>query len=149
MRRLAVLGSLFVAACAPPDDRDLLARIRDDDYRGWARAPEWPDPRLPAAGGPHGSYLDLFVNDVLEDAVASGAALTAWPEGSIIAKDAYGDADGEHLRFIAVMEKTDGEWFWAEYGDDGEPDYAGVDEPTCTRCHDAGADGVLAFAFPE
>jgi hypothetical protein len=146
-RALSVL--LVATACASPDDRDLLARIEADDYRSWARAPEWPEPLLPADGGPHGAYLDMFVNDVVDDAVVSGAAIDEWPEGSIIAKDAYTDEQGDDLRFIALMEKVDGKWFWAEYRPDGEVAYAGLEDPTCTGCHDAGADGVLAFGFPE
>lgn len=148
MRALLLL--VAVAACAePPDDRDLLARIREDDYRQWMRAPGWETPLAPAAGGPHGSFLDIFVNDALQEAVDAGTPIDAWPEGSIVAKDAYTDEAGTDLRFIAVMEKEDGAWFWAEYHGDDELAFAGVEEPTCTGCHDAGADGVLAFGFPQ
>lgn len=141
---------LVVAACTEaPDDRDLLARIREDGYRDWARPPGWDAPLSPAAGGPHGSFLDLYVNDVMQDAITAGTAMTEWPEGSIVAKDAYTDDAGENLRFIALMEKEDGKWFWAEYRDDDAVVAAGLEEPTCTGCHDAGADGVLAFTFPQ
>jgi hypothetical protein len=149
MRAAPFVLVAFAACAEPPDDRDLLARVQEDDYRAWARAPGWETPLEPAAGGPHGSFLDVFVNDAMQAVIDVGAGIDAWPDGSIVAKDAYTDEAGENLRFIALMEKEDGEWFWAEYHGDGEVAYAGVAEPTCTQCHDAGADGVLAFGFPQ
>jgi hypothetical protein len=149
MGRVAALLCIVAGCAGTPDDRDLLARIREDGYRQWMRAPQWETALLPAAGGPHGAYLDMFVNDAMQAAIDAGDPIDAWPEGSIVVKDAYADEEGSDLRFIAAMEKEDGAWFWAEYHDDGEVAFAGVEEPTCTGCHDAGADGVLAFDFPE
>jgi hypothetical protein len=78
------------------------------------------------------------------EALASGEELTAWPEGSIIVKDGF---TGESPRLVAIMEKRDDGWFWAEYEPDGEVDFSGT-PGVCTRCHDAGADYVRAFGFP-
>ncbi len=151
MRSLALVCSLlFCSACGRGEARDLLEQIQDDDYREtYRRAPGWEDPLLPADGGPHGAFIDIYVNDVVEDAIDSGESLSAWPAGSLIVKDGYNDEDGSDLKFVVLMERRDGDsWFWAEYRPDGSVVFAGVDESTCTSCHAGGEDSVLAFALP-
>ena len=93
-----------------------------------------------------GTHLGTQADPVctLAEALASGEALTAWPEGSLIVKDGYNKGE-QHL--VAAMEKREGGWFWAEYKASGEVSYSG-DPGVCTRCHDAGADYVRAFGFP-
>lgn len=144
------LGVCFLGACGRGEAEDLYEQIQSDDYRdNYTRAPGWPDPRLPADGGPHGSFIDLYVNDVMADAIDSGDSLSAWPEGSLIVKDGWNDADGDDLKFITLMEKRSGSsWFWAEYEPDGSVAFAGLDESVCTNCHASGEDSVLAFGLP-
>jgi hypothetical protein len=146
MRSLSAI--LLVCACAPAAGGEFLEQLRAEDYRAFARAPGWETPLSPAAGGPHGDFLDMYVDDTVSEAVAAAVPLTAWPDGSLIVKDAWADAEGEDLRFVAAMEKRDGRWFWAEYRGNDDVVVESFDAPQCTGCHDEGDDGVLAFALP-
>jgi hypothetical protein len=142
----AVYFLFLLSACRQNDEpasaEDLLAEIQAADYRSWARAPGY-DARTPSSA-PHSDQVEIFVNDVVEAALAEGGA-DEWPVGSIIAKDGYTD-DGE-LELTALMEKREEGWFWAEYDAEGTALYSGA--PTvCTDCHEPGADYVRAFALP-
>jgi hypothetical protein len=142
-------GILFavvaLAACRNQDEAGAEAlwdEVHDADYTTWARAPGFPG-RTPSTAS-HGDHVDIYINDVLVEALASGEKLTEWPEGSLIVKDGF---TGEDPRLVAIMEKREGGWFWAEYEPDGKVEFSG--EPrVCTKCHDAGADFVRAFGFP-
>ncbi len=139
------LAVVALAACRNQDEAGadaLWEEVHDADYKSWARAPGF-ETRKPSSAS-HGDHVDIFINDVLVEALASGEKLTAWPEGSIIVKDGF---TGESPRLVAIMEKRDDGWFWAEYEPDGEVDFSGT-PGVCTRCHDAGADYVRAFGFP-
>lgn len=141
-----LLAVVALAACRNQDEAGAEAlwdEVHDADYQAtWARAPGFPG-RTPSSAS-HGDFVDIYINDVLVEALASGEKLTAWPEGSVIVKDGF---TGEHPRLVAIMEKREGGWFWAEYEPTGEVDFSG--EPrVCTKCHDAGADYVRAFGFP-
>jgi hypothetical protein len=122
--------------------RDLLADIRAQGYRGWARAPGWP--ARAASDGPHGGEVDIYVNAVVSEALAAGEPKGAWPLGALIAKDGW---DGADLAHIAVMQKRSDGWFWAEYDGAGDPAYSGHPE-VCTDCHHRGSDYVLSFRLP-
>ncbi len=151
MRPLAIPSALFTLltlGCARRDARELLDQIREDDYRGWTRAPGWEAPRSPARGGPHGKFIDIYVNDVLADATEE-SQLAAWPDGALIVKDGWNDDAGNDLQYIVVMEKRGDDWFWAEYDDDDKVKYAGTAIRTCTSCHERGDDYVLAFKLPR
>lgn len=124
----------------PEKAADLLERI-GDEYRGWARAPGYPGRERSSA--PHGDAVEIYVNEVVEQVLAAGQPLEAWPDGAIIAKDGY--EDGEHV-YLAVMEKQGEAWFWVERID-GDVKYSGRPE-LCTDCHAAGDDGVRAFELP-
>lgn len=147
---LSLVAALSTAAgCSRGQAEELLEQVRDDDYRSnYARAPGWPDPQQPGFG-PHGGFVDIYVNEVVSEAIEAGEPLGAWPEGSIIVKDGWEDADAEALRYVAIMEKRGGgEWFWAEYEEDDSVAYAGLDLSTCTGCHSSGEDQVRAFGLP-
>lgn len=140
------LAVVALAACRNQDESGadaLWDEVHADDYHAWARAPGF-ETRRPSTAS-HGDHVDIFINDVLAAALASGEPLTEWPEGSILVKDGF---TGERPRLVAIMEKRADGWFWAEYEPDGQVDFSG--EPgVCTRCHDAGADYVRAFGFPR
>jgi Cytochrome P460 len=148
LRRL-LLGALLAAACLSCGDnqddagaRELLARVRADGYRDWDRAPGYEARRRTNA--PHGNDVDIYVNDIVAEVLALGEHDGSWPEGSIIVKDGW---DGSHLELIALMEKRPNGWFWAEYDDDGDPDYSGKPD-VCLDCHNSGSDYVRAFILP-
>lgn len=149
VRATLVLAS-SLGACAG-DDAEALALlddVRTADYRSaYDRAPGWTTPLLPSEG-PHGTHVDIYVDPTIAEALVADPAPTAWPEGSIIVKDAWNDADGEDLRFVAIMEKRGDVWYWAEFDDDDAVVVAGLDTDRCAGCHAAGADQVRAFALP-
>jgi len=143
-RPALVVASL--AGCGDNQDdagaRRLLARVRADGYRSWERAPGWPTRR--ATSAPHGERVDIYVNDIISEALAVAEPLTRWPKDSIIVKDGW---DGSDLEIIAIMEKRDDGWYWAEFDSDGDPDYSGHPD-TCIDCHADGSDYVRAFRLP-
>jgi hypothetical protein len=143
-----ILPSLIVfASCAeknqdPEGAATLWDEVHAADYPSWARAPGY-EMRTPSTA-PHGDMVDIYINDVLMEALASGEKLTAWPEGSLIVKDGF---NGSSPKLVAIMEKRDDGWYFAEYEPDGEVLFSGMPD-TCTGCHSAGADMVRAFGFP-
>lgn len=146
--RSLLATALFAISCGDDQDpggaEELLQRVRDEGYTKWARAPGYDTRRVTNA--PHADMVEIFVNDVVEGALASGDGLQSWPVGSIIAKDGYDD-DGT-LALIAIMEKRDDGWYWAEYdAESGESDYSGK-PGICIDCHASGDDGVRAFSLP-
>ena len=141
----ALLGT---TACRQNDEpaaaEELLADVQAADYQNWTRAPNYPSRQVTNA--PHSDEVEIFVNDVVSEALASDPAPTEWPLGSIIAKDGY--TSSGQLDIIALMEKRDDGWFWAEYAADGEVLYSGV-PAICTDCHESGDDFVRAFGFSD
>lgn len=143
----------LLGACNSGEARDLLDEIQDDNYRAtYERAPDWEEGRLPAQGGPHGGFIDLYINAVMVEAIAEvgedGDPLTQWPEGSIIVKDGWTAASGGDLEYISFMERRSDGWFWAEYRKGRRLVSAGLNDKTCTGCHASGADQVRAFELP-
>jgi hypothetical protein len=126
----------------PEGARELLDRVRADDYHGWERAPGYAT-RQPAVS-PHSDEVDIFVNDVVADVLAAGESIEAWPIGSIIVKDGF-RSNGD-LELIALMEKREEDWFWAEFF--GESSAYSGQPSVCIDCHRRGDDFVLAFGFP-
>ena len=142
----AVLLAASLGGCGDNQDdagaRRLLARVRADDYRSWERAPGWSTRR--ATSAPHGETVDIYVNDVVSEALVVGEPLARWPKDSIVVKDGW---DGSDLEIIAIMEKRSDGWYWAEFDSDGDPDYSGRPD-TCIDCHSDGSDYVRAFRLP-
>lgn len=143
--------SALASGCADRNEADAIRdQLEDDDYRNtYARAPGWSMPRQPAEGGPHGAFIDIYVNDVVEDAIASGEALDAWPEGSLIVKDGWSAQEGGDYEFLAFMERRESGWFWGEYRGNGRIVASGLDDRRCANCHAAGQDSVRAFDLPQ
>jgi hypothetical protein len=140
------LGLLYaLPGCGDNQDdagaRALLAKVQGESYRGWERAPGY-DTRRPT-GAPHGKEVDIYVNDVVAQAIQT-QNLEAWPVDSIIVKDGW---DGSDLEIIAIMQKRADGWYWAEYDSEGDPDYSGRPD-VCIECHASGSDYVRAFRLP-
>lgn len=149
---VALCALLALSACA---DRDEAAELRDeiqaDDYRQtYARAPGWETPRQPSQGGPHGPFVDIYINDTLEEALAAEESIERWPEGSIIVKDGWDAAEGGDQEYFAFMERRSDGWFWGEYrGAGGRLVAAGLNDGRCADCHAAGEDSVRSFGLPQ
>ena len=142
-----VLAATLAASPACGEDQEperaraLWERIQAEGYRSWDRAPGY-ESRQPSRAA-HGDAVEIFVNDVVATDLAA-PPVDAWSDGATIVKDGY---DGGDLCLVAVMEKTDGTWFWAEYDGDGDTLFSGAPE-ICTGCHAIGDDFVRAFFFP-
>jgi len=127
----------------PDDAAALLERVKAEGYTAWTRAPGFD--KRKASDAPHGDQVDIYVNPVVADVLASGTKITAWPDGSIIVKDGWDDEGARVL--TSILEKRGTEWFWAEYDEEDEPIYSGS-PGLCRACHEEGADYVRAFPFP-
>lgn len=141
---LALPLAFTAVACGDDQDptgaRALLDRVRAEDYRAWSRAPGY-ETRRPSAA-PHSKAVEIFINEPVVAALETAPTVSAWPVGSIIVKEGW---DGGSLELIALMEKRQSGWFWAEFfGSDSK--YSG--EPQlCIDCHRGGDDYVRAFRF--
>ncbi len=142
---LAIILSGIVAGCGnqnPGDARDLLHTVQAADYRSWDRAPGY-ETRQPS-NAPHSSNVDIYLDDLMAAAVSSDTALESWPVGSVVVKDGF---KNDELRLIAMMEKRDSGWFFAEFDGDGDVLYSGSPR-VCTKCHGSANDRILAFSLP-
>jgi hypothetical protein len=146
----AIFATSVLIACGGGDDtvdatggRELLARVQNENYRSWRRAPGW-DSRLPSIGGGHGGQLDIYVNDVVAAILDNGGPVKELPAGAAIVKDVW---NGTDLHAIAIMDKRADGWYWAEFSGFGEVSAAG--HPAgCINCHQSGVDYVRAFVLP-
>lgn len=141
------LAAPLVCACTDNQDpggaRQLWNEIHELDYHSWQRAPGYDDRR--PSNAPHSDAVEIFVNDIVAAAVGSTQPLTSWPVGSLIVKDGW---DGDDLELVAVMQKREQGWYWAEYDSEGSAAFSGTPS-LCTDCHSAGQDLVRAFPLPS
>lgn len=143
-----LLGALAVLSGCGGDNQDdagatrLLKKVRADEYRQWER-PAGYETRQPT-NAPHSENVDIYINDQVVAALTGTAPITEWPVGSTIVKDGFADGD---LEIIAIMDKREDGWFWAEYDSDGDAIFSGKPD-VCLDCHDSGDDYVRAFNFP-
>ena len=139
-----------LTACGSDDDAvdatggsELLQRVQDEDYRNWRRAPGW-ESRLPSVASGHGGQLDIYVNDRVGAFLQNRGQVSAFPVGSTIVKDVW---NGSELHAIAIMDKRDDGWYWAEFN--GASDVSAAGHPVgCLNCHRGGVDYVRAFTLP-
>jgi hypothetical protein len=128
----------------PAEARALWDEIHELDYRSFSRAPGYETSQPSSI---HGDRVDIYINDTVVAALEAGEPLTEWPLGSLIVKDGL-DGDGG-LDLVAVMDKREDGWFFAEYTDLGSGDALYSGRPSlCVDCHSSGDDDVRAFDFP-
>lgn len=147
---VALLAVSVLIACGDGDDpvdaaggRELLARVQNESYRSWHRAPGW-ESRLQSIGGGHGGQLDIYVNEVVAAILDDGEPVKELPPGSTVVKDVW---NGTELHAIAIMDKRADGWYWAEFNGAGDVSAAG--HPVgCINCHQSGVDYVRAFVLP-
>lgn len=140
---MLILLSLACSTGAAPggDTGDTLAELDAEleGYESWGQLADW-EGVVPSDDGTHGSHVEIWLNDAAMDTI-DAAAGDDMPDGAILAKQGYNDADGTDLGNLTVMYKTGGEWFWASWAADGSLNMAG-DLSGCTGCHSSGQDMV-------
>ena len=106
-------------------------------YSLWTQHPDFMGIQE-SADGTHGDYVQVWYDTSAEAAFLAGTEI---PDGSILVKQGYSDAEGSELLNLTVMWKIDGydpdnaDWFWARYvPDTGEVTLAGA-ETACSGCH--------------
>ncbi|MEZ4382519.1 MAG: cytochrome P460 family protein [Nannocystaceae bacterium] len=156
--RHAASALLLLAALAGPGacaDRDtdagdaLLKELGSADFRNsYSRAPGWE--RRLLGDSPHGFWIDVYINDVMVDAIAANVPIDAWPIGSRVVIEGWTTEDAEERDFLLVMDRqtaTDA-WFWAEWGEEDALVYAGDEVRHCVACHEEGEDSVRSILLP-
>ena len=134
--------AVALAGCggeADTQDRELYDEaIAGDAYKSWQQFPG-ASPDLIASGLHNGDFVRSYMNDV---AVAALAGFDGtFPDGTILVKEQYEDAEGKVLSGHTVMLKIDGydadhgDWYWVAYNGKGETtQFAGKPE-YCYGCH--------------
>ncbi len=126
----------------PPGAGDLWSRLESKSYRSYRRAPGYESRRK--SNAPHGNEVEIFVNEAIGKTLDGPKGASTFPDGSLIVKEGYA---GDTLELVAVMEKRNGEWYWAEYDASGAAKYSGKPS-VCINCHSSGSDFVRAFSLP-
>lgn len=113
------------------------------DMESWEQYEGWEG--IVPSSSVHGDYVQIWLNEAANNALTTGSDL---PDGAIIAKQTFDDANGDTLKDITVMQKIEGfnpegnGWFWAQYLEDGTVQNEGS-PAMCTGCHAGGNDYVL------
>lgn len=150
-----VVAVAMMVPLAVACDRDveggeaLLQELESSDYRNaWGRAPGWG--RRLRGDSPHGTWVDVYINDVMSEAIADNVPLDAWPLESQVVVEGWATEDATEREFLVVMSKPTSldTWYWAQWGADEALIYGGEDIAHCVRCHEAGEDEVRAFTLP-
>ena len=102
-----------------------------EGYQSWPQVVAGPV----ASEAVHGEYVENWLNDEAK-AVVDAAMGEPMPDGAILVKQGYGDAEGTDLKNLTVMWKTEGEWFWAKYDSAGELSTSGFALEGCVACHE-------------
>ena len=142
---------VLLAGCRQNDDPDgaraLYAKVSEGaGFRAWRRAPGFAE-RKPSFTA-HSSDVEIFVNEPIATALDGPSPVTTWPVGSIVVKEGF---RGGERQIVAMMEKREDGWYWAETDGEGSPLYSGRPE-VCVDCHDNRAsysDWVYSFELPR
>lgn len=146
-KTLLVLAMAALVGCGDNQDPagadTFWSAIHAAKYTDFAHAPGYATKQ--PTNAPHGDEVLIYINPTVADALAAGKPLTAWPDGSLIVKDAY---ESGAVTAVAAIEKRSGAWYWAEWSADGTAKYSGKPD-LCVNCHESGADFVRAFPLPK
>ena len=138
---LPVLALAAVGCGASFNDEELADELWTavDGYESWSQVSPW-DGIQPSADGTHGDFVQIWF-----DATAAADWGGTIGDGGISVKKGYDDAAGTMPKGpITVMYKVadydadNGDWFFANYNDDGTVNRAGSDAAgSCGGCHSA------------
>ena len=151
-KMMLMVSALLLAACGKgaPDSGDDGEddRLADElwsemsDYEDWGQLEGWTGV-VASSDGTHGDHVQIWANEVALAALSDDSPV---PDGGIIVKAGYDDADGSSLRGLTAMQKIDGysadsgDWFWAQFdAASGAASVAGAPSG-CTGCHAAYGD---------
>lgn len=118
------------------------------DLQSWNQLSGWEG--VVESNTSHGDYVQIWLNTAAFDALSSGSEV---PEGGIIVKESFSDAEGTELNNYTVMKKISGynpdaaDWFWANFATDGSINTAGTPS-ACISCHSSNTDH-LQFTHME
>jgi len=129
------------------DADELYERINALSYKEFARAPGWGERSRATIPHQEGQeiYVDIYINDVILEALEANEPLEEWPVGSLLVKDTY--VNGEYTSVGANEKRKDG-WVIMQWNADGVAEFAGKPK-VCWNCHKIGDDMVRAFRFPQ
>lgn len=111
-------------------------------FEGWNQYSGWEG--IVASSSVHGDFVQIWLNDGAMTALTNGETI---PDGAILLKQTFNDADGTDLKDITVMKKVDGynpdgsDWYWTQYLEDGSVQTSGS-PAMCIGCHSSGEDYV-------
>lgn len=121
-----------------------------EGYETWEQHADWTGV-VASEDGTHGDYVSIWMNDTAAAAINAGKG-GELPEGAILVKEGYNDAEGTDLKGFTVGIKEagwgDDGWFWAKYDlDNPEPAQVAGSGNACSDCHAGGQDGVLFVSW--
>jgi hypothetical protein len=138
------------ATPAPQPDNELLMQVQAAKFGEWARPAGYDGAR--PTNSPHGPVVEVFMNAVVERAVANadGLGLAAWPEDATVVLVGHAGVMDTAATQIAVMQKRHGTWYWEQYQADDleQPRFSGRPD-ICLGCHSSGQDFIRSFALPR
>ncbi len=127
----------------------LLADVEAQNYRAWEGPPRGDDePRRHKAAGPHGAFVEVFLDPILSEAHRAEQTLLEWPVGSTAVAEGYPDEIATEIELVNIARKTDTGWVWAQLLGDGEGLAYGRLED-CIACHGNGMDRMFSVVLPE
>jgi CubicO group peptidase (beta-lactamase class C family) len=134
--------TLTLAACsaedAEPDREAYDLAIAGDAYKSWATFPN-AAPELYPSAQHNGDFVRSYMNDVAAASLASFSG--EFPDGSILVKEQYADAEGKTLNGHTVMWKREGydpehgDWYWIAFNGAGETTVHNGMAEYCYGCH--------------
>jgi len=120
---------------------DLWGEIAD--YESWNQLEGWEG--IVPSESTHGASVQIWLNDLAAEALANGETV---PDGGILVKEGFNDAEGTDPKAITVMKKIAdynadaGDWFWGAYDVDGTVSVSGKAD-FCISCHASGDDYLV------
>ncbi len=116
--------------------RDLYSMVKGvgEDYKTWSL---WPGhTEFESANSPHGKLFSTYLNDTA--VIDLNAGNSQFSDGAVIVKDNYDE--NKQLASVTVMYKIKGysaetgDWFWAKFTPDWQPETMGK-ITACIECH--------------
>ncbi len=153
MKKGFILMCLFIYACSSDElseDQERANEIWDEinGYQSWGQISEFSG--IQPSNNAHGSYVQVWINEIVESFLSDSSSSGQLPNGSLIVKEGYSDSNGSDVSKITIMKKIEGydpnnnDWFWANYNPGGDLGGKNGREASCFNCHASGQDYILS-----